>query len=231
MLLVANCQIFDPVAFLSNAGLGRRVCELGPDSRFYSQGDPADCIYYLRGGRARLTVTSRDGKEATLALLSPADFIGEESISGNPGKRLSTAVAITPCDALRIERCEMLRALHQEHALSDMFLKFLLLRAMRTQADLIDQLFNSSEKRLARALLLMAEFGRLESLDTLLPHITQETLAEMIGVNRSRVNFLMNRFRELGFVEYKGYTGRIRVHKPLLTSVLDGESTSRRLTL
>jgi CRP-like cAMP-binding protein len=162
-------------------------------------------------------VVSKAGKEATITLLTAGEFIGEESIAGVLGRRMATATAITGCVALKIERLEMIRILHQEHAFSDLFLKFLLQRSMRTQADLVDQLFNSSEKRLARILLLMAEFGKPGEPETLIPSITQETLAEMIGTTRSRVSFFMNRFRKLGFIEYKG---RIRVHKSLLNVIL-----------
>ena len=172
---------------------------------------------YLQTGRARLTVVSRAGKEATLALLSAGEFVGEESIAGVAGLRMATATAITACTALKIERVEMIRVMHEEHAFSDLFLAFLLARSMRTQADLVDQLFNSSEKRLARVLLLMAEFDKPAEPQTLLPEITQENLAEMIGTTRSRVSRFMNRFRKLGFIEYNG---RIRVNRSLLNVVL-----------
>jgi CRP-like cAMP-binding protein len=208
---------FDAVSFLKSAGLGRRIVQLKPREVFFAQGEPADSIFYLQTGRAKLTVVSKNGKEATITILSAGDFVGEESIAGAVGLRMSAATAITACSALKIERAEMIRVLHEEHALSDMYLKFLLARSMRTQADLIDQLFNSSEKRLARILLLMAEFGKAEEPETLIPQITQETLAEMIGTTRSRVSFFMNRFRKLGFIEYNG---RIRVHKSLLNVVL-----------
>jgi CRP/FNR family transcriptional regulator, cyclic AMP receptor protein len=208
---------FDPATFLANAGLGRRLVRLKAKHSFFSQGNPADCVYYLQSGRAKLTVVSKNGKEATITLLTAGEFIGEESIAGVVGLRMATATAITACTALKIERSEMLRILHEEHAFSDLFLKFLLARSMRTQADLVDQLFNSSEKRLARILLLMAEFGKPGEPETLIPPITQETLAEMIGTTRSRVSFFMNRFRKLGFIEYKG---RIRVHKSLLNVIL-----------
>ncbi len=158
----------------------------------------------------RSLLFSKSGKEATIALLTPGDFVGEESIAGVAGRRLSTATAIVACTALKIDRAEMIRVLHEEHAFSDLFLKFLLARSMRTQADLVDQLFNSSEKRLARVLLLMAEFGKTSEPETVIPKITQETLAEMIGTTRSRVSFFMNRFRSLGFIEYNG---DIKVHK------------------
>jgi CRP-like cAMP-binding protein len=208
---------FDPAAFLANAGLGRRIVRIKPKSPFFSQGNPADCVYYLQTGRAKLTVLSKSGKEATITLLAPGDFIGEESLAGVVGPRMATATAITVCIALKIERSEMVRVLHEEHSFSDIFLKFMLARSMRTQADLVDQLFNSSEKRLARILLLMAEFGTPGMDETLIPKITQETLAEMIGTTRSRVSFFMNRFRKLGFIEYNG---RIRVHKSLLNVIL-----------
>jgi CRP-like cAMP-binding protein len=151
---------FDPEVFLAQAGLGRRIVRLNPKEAFFSQGDTADCVYYLQSGRAKLTVISKEGKEATIALLTAGNFVGEDSMAGTPGLRMATATAIAPCSALKIERAEMIRVMHEEHAFSDMFLKFLLERSMRTQADLVDQLFNSSEKRLARILLLMADFGQ-----------------------------------------------------------------------
>jgi CRP/FNR family transcriptional regulator, cyclic AMP receptor protein len=208
---------FDPAAFLADSGPGRKILRLKPKRVFFSQGHPADCVFYLQTGRAKLTVVSDRGKEATITLLSPGDFVGEESVAGVPGLRMATATAITACSALRIERAEMVRVMHEEHTFSDLFLKFLLARGMRTQADLVDQLFNNSEKRLARILLLMAEFGQPGEPESLIPPITQETLAEMIGTTRSRVSFFMNRFRKLGFVEYNG---RIRVHKSLLNIIL-----------
>ena len=184
---------------------------------FFTQGDNADCVFYLQNGRAKLTVISKAGKEATIALLGAGDFVGEESMAGTPGLRMATATAIAPCTALRIERTEMVRAMHEEHQFSDLFLKFLLARSMRTQADLVDQLFNSSERRLARILLLMAEFGQPGELETVIPKVSQETLAEMVGTTRSRVSFFMNRFRKLGFIEYNG---GIKVNKSLLNVVL-----------
>jgi CRP/FNR family cyclic AMP-dependent transcriptional regulator len=208
---------FDPVAFLANAGHGRRLIRLRPKQVFFVQGHPADSVFYIQTGRARLTVVSKSGKEATITLLSAGDFVGEEAISPNGGPRIATATAITACTALKIDRTEMIRVMHEEHDFSDLFLSFLLARSMRSQADLIDQLFNNSEKRLARILLLMAEFGSPGDPETLIPKITQETLAEMIGTTRSRVSFFMNRFRKLGFVNYNG---RIRVHKSLLNVVL-----------
>jgi CRP-like cAMP-binding protein len=208
---------FDVAAFLAKAGLGRRIVKLKPKGAFFSQGNPADSVFYLQKGRAKITVVSERGKEATITLLSVGDFIGEESIAGAVGLRLATATAITTCTALKIERTEMIRVMHEEHAFSDLFLKFLLARSMRTQADLVDQLFNSSEKRLARILLLMAEFAKPGEPETLIPQITQETLADMIGTTRSRVSFFMNRFRKMGFI---AYNGRIQVHKSLLNVIL-----------
>jgi CRP-like cAMP-binding protein len=208
---------FDTAAFLASAGLGRRIIQLAPKEVFFSQGDPADSVFYLQTGRAKVTVVSTAGKEATLALVSAGEFVGEGALAAVPGLRLSTATAITACTALRISREEMIHVMHEEHGLSDLFLKFLLERSMRVQADLVDQLFNSSEKRLARILLLMAEFGKPGDPEQYIPKISQETLAEMVGTTRSRVSFFMNRFRKLGFIEYNG---RIKVHKSLLNAVL-----------
>jgi len=210
-------RTFSPAAFLASAGLGRSVIELKPQENFFSQGDPADSVFFLQKGRAKLTVVSKTGKEATITLLAAQDFVGEEALASIAGLRLATATAVTSCTALKIMRDEMVRVMHEEHAFSDLFLSFLLARSMRVQADLVDQLFNSSEKRLARILLLMAEFGRAGEPETLIPSITQETLADMIGTTRSRVSFFMNRFRKLGFIEYNG---RIRVHKSLLNVIL-----------
>jgi CRP/FNR family cyclic AMP-dependent transcriptional regulator len=189
---------FDAEAFLAKAGIGRRIVKLKPKHVFFSQGSADDSVFYLQKGRAKVTVVSKKGKEATITLLSAGDFIGEESIAGAAGLRLATATATTACTALEIDRPAMIRVMHEEHAFSDLFVKFLLARSMRTQADLVDQLFNSSEKRLARILLLMAEFGKPGEPETLIPEITQETLADMIGTTRSRVSFFMNRFRKMG---------------------------------
>jgi len=215
---------FDPIAFLASAGLGRKLLRLNAKDTFFSQGDSADCVFYLQSGRAKLTVISERGKEATITLLVAGDFIGEESLASVSGLRLATAIAITACTALKIERSEMVRVMHEEQGFSDLFVKYLLARGMRTQADLVDQLFNSSEKRLARILLLMAEFGQPGEPEPLIPEITQETLAEMIGTTRSRVSFFMNKFRHLGFIEYNG---RIRVHKSLLNVILNDQSSEQ----
>jgi CRP/FNR family cyclic AMP-dependent transcriptional regulator len=208
---------FDAPAFLAEAGLGRRIIQLKPKQAFFSQGGPADSIFYLQSGRAKLSAFSENGKEATITLFAVGDFIGEESLATLGGLHMTTATAITACKAMEIQREEMVRVMHDEPSFSDLFLRFLLVRSMRTQADLIDQLFNSSEKRLARVLLLLAEFGKPGEPESLIPEITQETLAEMIGTTRSRVSFFMNRFRKLGFIQYNG---RIRVHKSLLNVVL-----------
>ena len=208
---------FDCADFLANAGLGRRIVELEPKETFFSQGDLADTVFYLQRGRAKLTVVSQAGKEATITLLSVGDFVGEESLASIPGLRLATASAVNSCVALKITRDEMTRVMHDEPAFADFFLKFMLTRSMRTQADLVDQLFNSSEKRLARILLIMAEFGKPGERDTFIPPISQETLADMIGTTRSRVSFFMNRFRTLGYINYDG---RIQVNKSLLNVVL-----------
>jgi CRP-like cAMP-binding protein len=208
---------FDAAGFLASAGLGRTIIQLAPKDAFFSQGDSADSVFYLQEGRAKVTVVSAAGKEAVIGVLSAGDFVGEEALAAMAGLRLATATAITACAALRISREEMIRAMHVEHSFSDLFLKVILERSMRIQADLVDQLFNSSEKRLARILLLMAEFGEPGEPEQYIPKISQETLAEMIGTTRSRVSFFMNRFRKLGFIDYNG---RIKVHKSLLNAVL-----------
>ena len=220
----SNLQKFDVDDFLMKAGLGRSLANFTAKQVLFSQGMAADSLFYVQRGRVKLTVVSYEGKEATIALLSAGDFVGEESLTAIPGLRLSTATSITSCSTLRIQRSEVIRVMHEEHAFSDRFLSFLLARSMRTQADLIDQLFNSSEKRLARLLLLMAEFGMPGEPEMLIPRISQETLAEMIGCTRSRVSFFMNRFRKLGFIEYNG---RIRVNNSLLNVVLHDQVIKR----
>ena len=212
---------FNLAVFLEEAGVGRRVVHLLPKQVFFSQGDPAVSVFYLRTGRAKLTVVSPEGKEGTVALITSSEFIGEESLASVGALHLATATALVACSALEIAREEMIRVMHEEHSLSDMYLKFLLARSMRTQADLVDQLFNSSEKRLARILLLMAEFSE-SKVPAPLPPITQETLAEMIGTTRSRVSFFMNRFRKLGLIDYNG---RIWVHKSLINVILHDQFT------
>ena len=208
---------FDPFAILSHPGLGRQIVNFAPKETFFSQGDKADCIFYLQEGRAQLVVVSAKGKEGTISLLAAGEFVGEESLAAVVGLRMATAFAVTPCTALKIVRSEMVRVMHDETAFTNLFVKFLLGRSMKAQADLIDHLFNSSEKRLARVLLIMAEFDQPGTPNKYIPPVTQETLAAMIGTTRSRVSFFMNRFRSLGFIDYNG---RIQVHRSLLNVIL-----------
>lgn len=217
---------FDPARYLSASSLTHNTINVLANHVFYTQGDPANSIYYLETGRAKLIVVSKNGKEATVSLMVAHDFIGEESLAGTAGFHAATARAITACTALKLERGEMVRLLHQEHEFSDMFLKFVLTRAIKTQEDLVDQLFNNSEKRLARTLLLMAQFGDSGEPQTLIPPVTQEALAEMVGTTRSRVSKFMNRFRKLGYITYNG---RIHVHKSLLNVVLHDKLPEQRI--
>jgi CRP/FNR family cyclic AMP-dependent transcriptional regulator len=209
--------VFDPKAFLERAGLGKKIVNLKKDEVAYAQGDPADTIFYVQKGRLRVTVTSAAGKEATITLVGAGEFLGENCMVSPHPIRLATATAMTDCALLRISKVEMVRALHQDPAFSNVFVSFLLVRNARIQADLVDQLFNSSEKRLARILLLLAQFGKESKPETVVPKVSQEILAEMIGTTRSRVSFFMNRFRKLGFIEYNG---EIRVHNSLLNIFL-----------
>ncbi len=209
--------VFDAEAFLARAGLGRKILSLKKDAVAYAQGDPADAIFYVQKGRLKVTVTSAQGKEATIALVGAGEFLGENCMISAHPVRLATASAMTECALLRISKTEMVRALNQEHAFSNVFVSYLLTRNARMQADLVDQLFNSSEKRLARILLLLAQFGKESKPETVVAKISQETLADMIGTTRSRVSFFMNRFRKLGFIEYNG---EIRVHNSLLNIFL-----------
>ena len=197
--------------------MGKKIFNLKKNETAFAQGDPSDAIFYVQKGKLRVSVTSANGKEATITLVGEGEFLGEDCMASTHPLRLSTATAMTECALLRISKAEMVRVLHQEHALSDMFVSFLLARNARVQADLVDQLFNSSEKRLARILLLLAQFGKESNPETVVPKISQEILAEMIGTTRSRVSFFMNRFRKLGFIEYNG---EIRVHNSLLNIFL-----------
>jgi len=208
---------FDPIAFLENSGVGRALVELKKNQVLFSQGDEADAVFYVQKGTIKLTVVSERGKEATVALLQPGNFVGESCVAAAEPIRTLTATALTRCTLMRIKRTEMVRVLHEEHAFADVFVAFLLERNVRIQADLVDQLFNSSEKRLARILLLLANFGKEGKPETVVPKISQEVLAEMIGTTRSRVNFFMNRFRKLGFIEYNG---KLEVHSSLLNVIL-----------
>jgi CRP/FNR family cyclic AMP-dependent transcriptional regulator len=208
---------FDPAAFLATSGLGRTIVHLGNKDKAFSQGDPAENVFYIQSGRIRISVIARTGKEATVALLGPGEFCGEECIASAHPVHVASASAISPCVLLKIDRKEMMRVLHQEHAFSDIFVSHLLARNARVQEDLVDQLFNSSEKRLARILLLLAQFGKEQAPEKVIPRISQEVLAEMVGTTRGRVNHFMNRFRKLGFINYNG---EIEVHPSLLSVVL-----------
>src|SRR5664279_1161104 len=208
---------FDAKTFLAKAGLGKRVLDLKKNEAAFAQGDAADAIFYVQKGRLRVTVTSASGKEATITLVGPGEFLGENCMVSAHPLQLATATAMTDCVLLKINKTEMVCALHDQQELSEMFMSFLLTRNARIQADLVDQLFNSSEKRLARILLLLAQFGKESKPETVVPKISQEVLAEMIGTTRSRVSFFMNRFRKLGFIEYDG---EIRVHNTLLNIFL-----------
>ena len=210
-------SIFDPNAFLANAGIGRTIHRYKPKQAVFSQGDPADAVFYILEGTVRLNVLSKQGKEATIALLGPGEFLGEGCIASDQPVRMATATAITDCSILTIDKKRMMLTLHEEHGLSDLFVVHMVERHNRTQADLVDQLFNSSEKRLARALLILSRFGKEDRPEIVVPQISQETLAEMVGTTRSRVNFFMNKFRKLGFIHYNG---GLQVHSSLLSVVL-----------
>jgi CRP/FNR family transcriptional regulator, cyclic AMP receptor protein len=208
---------FDPKTFLATIGDGRKVGAFPKKQTIFTQGDAADAVFYIQEGKVKLTVVSKIGKEATLGILSEGDFFGEGGLAGQP-LRMGSAAAVTDCELMRIEKKAMMFALHQQHTLSDLFTAYLLGRNIRYEADLVDQLFNSSEKRLARTLLLLARFGKEGVPETVVPNISQETLAEMVGTTRSRVSFFMNRFRKLGFLDY-GESG-LQVHSSLLNVVL-----------
>jgi CRP-like cAMP-binding protein len=208
---------FDPKEFLATIGEGRKVVVFPKKQTIFTQGDAADAVFYIQEGEVRLTVVSKTGKEATLGILREGDFFGEGSLAGQP-LRMGSATAMTDCELLRIDKKAMVLALHREHKFSDLFVAYLLARNVRYEEDLVDQLFNSSEKRLARILLLLARFGKEGVPETVIAKISQETLAEMIGTTRSRVSFFMNRFRKLGFVDYGG--SGLQVHSSLLNIVL-----------
>jgi len=210
-------RTFAPHPFLATAGEGRKTMVFSKKQAIFVQGDRADSIFYLQIGKVKLTVLSQAGKEATLGILSDGSFFGEGSLAGQT-LRMGSATAMTECLVLRIEKKAMVQSLHRERALADMFVKFLLGRNVRYEEDLIDQLFNSSEKRLARMLLLLAQFGKEGKTEAVLSRISQETLAEMVGTTRSRVSFFMNRFRKLGFVDYN--SGGLQVHNSLINVVL-----------
>ena len=207
---------FDPKTFLSTIDGGRKVATFSKKQTIFVQGDPSDAVFYIQKGKVRLTVVSKSGKEATIGILNEGDFFGESCLTGR-FLRLGSATAKTECSVMRIDKKSMMEVLYREHAFSDMFVAYLLKRNIRYEEDLVDQLFNSSEKRLARILLLLAQFGKNGKPEVAIPKISQETLAEMIGTTRSRVSFFMNRFRKLGFIRYNG---ELEVHSSLLNVVL-----------
>jgi len=207
---------FDPNTFLATIGDGRRMVAVSKKQAIFVQGDDADAVFYIQKGKVRLTVVSKTGKEATIGIVNERNFFGEGSLAGQI-RRMGSAAAMTDCELLRIDKKAMMTALHREHAFSDLFVAYLLARNIRYEEDLVDQLFNSSEKRLARVLLLLARFGKEGVPETVVPKISQETLAEMVGTTRSRVSFFMNRFRKLGFIHYNG---GLQVHSSLLNVVL-----------
>jgi CRP/FNR family transcriptional regulator, cyclic AMP receptor protein len=210
-------NVFDPVAFLSSAGIGRSLHEFKARQTIFAQGQRADTVFYIQAGTVRLSVLSAHGKVATIALLGNGDFLGEGCIAAEQPFRIATATAATACSVLRIEKSELLRTLHDEQRFSDMFVKYVVGRHNRTQSDLVDQLFNSTEKRLARTLLQLTHVGKEGRSEALLPGITQRTLAEMVGTTRSHVNVFLNRFKKLGFIDYDG---GLKVHSSLLSVML-----------
>jgi len=209
-------RAFDPSTFLATIGEGRKSLTISKKQGIFTQGDAADAVFYIQKGKVRLTVVSKTGKEATIGILNEGNFFGEGSLAGQP-LRMGSAAAMTDCQLLRIEKKAMMDTLHRERALSDVFVSYLLARNIRYEEDLVDQLFNSSEKRLARVLLMLAHFGKEGVPETVVPKISQETLADMVGTTRSRVSFFMNRFRKLGFIHYNG---GLQVHSSLLNVVL-----------
>jgi CRP/FNR family transcriptional regulator, cyclic AMP receptor protein len=215
---------FDSKAFLAKANVGRTISKYRKNQIVFSQGDPADSVLYIRDGKVKVTVISEQGKEAVVAVLGPDEFCGEGCLTGQL-RRVATAAAMTECEIMRIEKAAIVRVLHDEPAFSEMFISHLLARTLRVEADLVDQLFNSSEKRLARALLLLANFGKEGRPETIIAKVSQATLAEMIGTTRSRVSHFMNKFRELGFVKYNG---SLEVHSSLLSVVLHDQPQINR---
>jgi CRP-like cAMP-binding protein len=208
--------MFDPQVFLATVGAAKTITECPKDYKIFSQGDPAEAVFYIQQGRVKLKVKSKQGKEAVIAIFGAGDFLGEACLIGHT-VCLMTATVIAPSFILRIEKSEMLRVLHEERRFSDFFVPYVLSRNVRTQEDLVDQLFNSSEQRLARTLLLLAHYGKEGAPESVVPEINQETLAGMVGTTRSRVNFFMNKFKKLGFIDYKD---GLRVHRSLLNVVL-----------
>jgi len=209
-------QDFNPEVFLAKVGKGRTLAAYAKNKKIFSQGEPADAVFYIQSGRVKLTVVSKQGKEAVVAILGPKDFFGEGCLAGQP-QRMASASAMSACCIMRLEKSGVVRVLKNEPAFSELFLHYILSRNIRIEEDLVDQLFNSSEKRLARVLLLMANFGKEGKAEPVIPKISQETLAEIVGTTRSRVSFFMNRFRKMGFIEYNG---GLKIHSSLLNIVL-----------
>jgi CRP/FNR family cyclic AMP-dependent transcriptional regulator len=211
---------FDPEAFLAKVGRGRTLASYAKNKKIFSQGEPADAVFYIQSGRVKLTVVSKQGKEAVVAILGPRDFFGEGCLAGQ-SVRMAGASVMSACSIMRLEKTGVVRVLKNEPAFSELFLHYILSRNIRIEEDLVDQLFNSSEKRLARVLLLMANFGKESKAEPVIPKISQETLAEIVGTTRSRVSFFMNRFRKMGFIEYNG---GLKIHSSLLNIVLHDSS-------
>jgi CRP/FNR family cyclic AMP-dependent transcriptional regulator len=217
---------FDPREFLSKVGGGRTISTYRKNQRIFSQGEPADCVFYILKGEIKVSVLSEQGREAVVALLGKNEFCGEGCLAGQ-NRRIATAIAINECEIMRIEKDAIMRTLNKEPAFAEMFVAHLLLRTIRVEEDLVDQLFNSSEKRLARALLLLANFGKEGRPEPIITKVSQELLAEMIGTTRSRVSFFMNKFRKLGFISYNG---KIEVHSSLLSVVLNDHAPIKKKT-
>ncbi len=218
-MTIKNGGDFDPQAFLAKADSGRTIAKYSKDQVIFAQGDAADAVFYIQSGKVKLSVVSQQGKEAVVAVLGPDEFLGQGCLAGQ-NLRLATAAAMTDSEVMRLEKSAIIRVLHDEPAFSEMFLAHLLTRTLRVEEDLVDQLFNSSEKRLARALLLLANFGKEGRPNPILGKVSQEMLAEMIGTTRSRVSFFMNKFRKMGFIDYNG---TIEVHSSLLSVVLNDQ--------
>jgi CRP/FNR family cyclic AMP-dependent transcriptional regulator len=207
---------FDPKTFLATVDCGRTLSDYRTDEVIFSQGRPADAVFYIQKGKVKISVVSQHGKEAVVAVLGPDEFCGEGCLAGQP-RRMATAVAMSDCEVMKLQKADIIRVLHEEPAFSEMFVAHLLARTIRVEEDLVDQLFNSSEKRLARALLLLANFGKEGRPEPIIAKISQETLADMIGTTRSRVSFFMNKFRKMGLIEYNGH---LKIHSALLNVVL-----------
>jgi CRP/FNR family cyclic AMP-dependent transcriptional regulator len=212
-------QPFDPHVFLAKVGEGHTLAVYKKNQVMFSQGDPADAIFYIQNGKVKLTVISHEGKEAVVGILGTDDFFGEGCLAGQP-LRMSTVTAMSQCAIVRLEKRATIRVLHEEPAFAELFLTYVLSRNMRLEEDLVDQLFNSSEKRLARVLLLLANFGKEGKPEPVIPKISQETLAEMIGTTRARVSFFMNKFRKLGLIDYNGGLQGLQVHSSLMNIIL-----------